>query len=347
MGGRPADGPAHTLGRVAESPTLTPVPASAPAATGPGREPAAIFVVGVSRSGTTLMRNVLNGHSRVGIAPENHFLGHLLPGEGARERFRKDGNLADDATIRRIVDRIYSPEFAEGTRTRPASPFWRWVNKQVPRADLEARLLAAERTERGVFDALLHTFADRRGKAIVGEKTPAHVGFADTLLEWYPSGRIVHMIRDPRGVFVSELRRRFETPAAVPYRWLVKVPSLFRAFVLVETAWAWAGAVRHHRELSRRHPEAYRLVRFEDLVRDPQATVDDLCAFLGIAPEPGMLEQEVTSRGTQLGQTGFDAGAADRWQQSIGRGQAAWLRRLLGRRIAELGYDPAVGPSPD
>ena len=36
------------------------------------------------------------------------------------------------------------------------------------------------------------------------------------------------------------------------------------------------------------------------------------------------------------------AGAADRWQASIGRRQAAWLRRLLGRRIAEMGYEPAL-----
>jgi hypothetical protein len=313
-----------------------------PAATSLRPEPEAIFVVGVSRSGTTLMRNVLNSHSRIGIAPENHFLGHLLPGEGARVRFGREGDLADDATIRRIVDRIYSPEFASGSRLRPASPYWRWVNRNVPRSDLEACLLAAERTERGIFDALLHAYANRRGKAVIGEKTPAHVGFADTLLEWYPGGRIVHMIRDPRGVFVSELRRRLETPTAVPYRWLVGIPPLFRAFVLLETAWAWSGAVRHHRELQRRHPDAYRLVRFEDMVRDPRATIDALCGFLGVAVEPAMLEQEVTSRGMQLGESGFDAGAADRWQASIGRRQAAWLRRLLGRRIAEMGYEPAL-----
>jgi hypothetical protein len=314
-------------------------PDTQPGTRRPG-EPEAIFVVGVSRSGTTLMRNVLNGHSRIGIAAENHYLGHLLPGGGYRDAFRREGPLADDATIRRIVARVYSKAFQGGSRLRPVSPFWRWVKRSVPPDELERRLLAAPRTEAGQFDALLRAYADTRGKAIPGEKTPAHVAFVDELLTWYPGAKVVHMIRDPRGVFVSELRRRFETPTAVPYRWLVRVPALFRAFVLLETAWAWAGAVRHHRRLLARHASAYRLVRFEDLVRDPEATVDALCAFLGVAPEPAMLEQEVTSRGTQLGQSGFDAGAADRWRETIGRGQAAWLGRLLGRRLAELGYEP-------
>lgn len=321
--------------------TLRPVDEQEPAA-----EPEAIFVVGVSRSGTTLMRHVLNSHSRVGIAPENHYLGHLLPGGGYRNAFRGDGDLASDETISRIVERIYSPEFQQGTRLRPVSPFWRWLKRSVPRKELRRRLLTAPRTEQGQFDALLRTYADLEGKVIPGEKTPAHIAFAGTLLEWYPRARVVHMIRDPRAVFVSELRRRLDTPTAVPYRWLIGVPPLFRAFVLLETAWAWAGAVRHHRRLTRCHQAAYRLVRFEDLVHEPEQTVDRLCAFLGIEPEPAMLEQEVTSRGAQLGQSGFDAGAADRWRASIGAGQAAWLVRLLGRRMDEMGY-PRVTPPAD
>jgi hypothetical protein len=305
-------------------------------------EPEAIFVVGVSRSGTTLMRNVLNSHSRVGIAPENHYLGHLLPGGGYRDVFRRDGRLDDDTSIERITRRIYAADFQHGTRLRPVSPFWRWLKRSVPRKELRRRLLAAPRTEQGQFDALLRTYADAKGKAIPGEKTPAHVAFVDTLFAWYPGARVVHMIRDPRAVFVSELRRRLETPTAIPYRWLVRLPPLFRGFVLLETAWAWAGAVRHHRRLTRLYPDAYTLVRFEDLVRQPAVAIDDLCAFLGLAAEPAMLEQEVTSRGTQLGQSGFDAGAADRWRASIGPGQAAWLERLLGRRLDELGYSRVV-----
>jgi hypothetical protein len=301
-------------------------------------EPEAIFVVGVSRSGTTLMRNVLNSHSRVGIAPENHYLGHLLPGGGYRDVFRRDGALGSDETISRIVRRIYSAEFQHGSRVRPVSPFWRWLKRSVPRRELTRRLLAAPRTEQGQFDALLRTYADAKGKAIPGEKTPAHIAFVDTLLRWYPSGRVVHMIRDPRAVFVSELRRRLETPTALPYRWLVRLPPLFRGFVLLETAWAWAGADRRHRHLARTYPHAYRLIRFEDLVREPARTIDGLCATLGIDPEPAMLDQQVTSRGTQLGTSGFDSGAADRWQTSIGSAQAAWLVRLLGRRMEELGY---------
>src|SRR6188472_2714663 len=74
-------------------------------------EPEAIFIVGASRSGTTLMRTILERSPRIAIARENHFLGHLRESEGARYYFRKIGDLHDDAAIGRIVDLIYSGDF--------------------------------------------------------------------------------------------------------------------------------------------------------------------------------------------------------------------------------------------
>src|SRR5688572_32223672 len=63
-------------------------------------EPEAVFVCGASRSGTTLLRKILETSDRIAIAPENHFVGHVLPREGARYYFRRLGDLADDDTIR-------------------------------------------------------------------------------------------------------------------------------------------------------------------------------------------------------------------------------------------------------
>ena len=269
-------------------------------------EPEAIFVVGVSRSGTTLMRRVLARHPRIAIADENHYMGHLLPGHGVRHAVRRVGDLSVDANVRRLVDLLYSDAFQRGSRLRDVSPFWRSLPAQVPRAELERRLLAGERSERGVFRAILRLHADLQGRAIPGEKTPAHYRWAAELLEWYPTARVIHMVRDPRAVYVSELKRRRERPDSFPYRWLVRVPILLRAFVLAETVWAWSDAIGRHRELRRGFPDRYRAVRFEDLVSDSPAEIKALCGFLGVPFRSGMLRQKVVSRGEKLGEAGFD-----------------------------------------
>ena len=303
-----------------------------------GSTPEAIFIVGVSRSGTTLARRILDRHSRIAIATENHYLGHLLPWEGARHYFGRVGDLRDDAAVLRLVELIYSGEMQRRSRLRELSPYWRWLTGKVPRADLEARLLASDRTERGLFEAFLRIHADRRGKAIMGEKTPAHLAYVETLLEWFPDARVIHCMRDPRAVYVSELRRRRAQAIGFPYRQLARVPALLAPFVLAQVAWAWARAVHRHRALTRRYPGRYRLLRFEDLVTAPQETVAGLCAFVGVEPEPRMLEQRVTSRGAMVGELGFDAGAADRWRSEIGPLAQRAIESLLGRRLAEMGY---------
>jgi len=301
-------------------------------------EPEAVFIVGVSRSGTTLLRRILDRHSRIGIATENHYLGHLLAREGARHYFRSVGDLRDDEAVRRLVELIYSGDLQRRSRLRELSPYWRWLTGRVPRADIEARLLASDRTERGAFEAFLRVYADRRGKAIIGEKTPAHLAYVETLLAWFPDGRVVHCLRDPRAIHVSELRRRTEHATGVPYRQLARLPLLLEVFVLVWVTWAWAVAVQRHRALRRRYPRQYRLVRFEDLVTEPQPTLTDLCGSLGVELEPRMLEQKVTSRGALVGQSGFDAGAADRWRGTIRPAARRALEILLGRRLREMGY---------
>lgn len=302
------------------------------------REPEAVFIVGVSRSGTTLMRRVLDRSSRLSIASENHFLGHLLAREGARHYFHKVGDLRDDQNVRRLTELIWSGEFQQRSRLREISPYWVWLIQYVPREEFEARVLASDRTDKGLFTALMRLRADRRGKPVMGEKTPAHLAYVDTLLEWFPHGRVVHMLRDPRAIYLSEVRRRGERAVTVPYRQLVRVPPLFRGFILHQVAWVWAGAVRRHRELSRRYPDAYRLVRFEDLVRDPRSTLSSLFDFLGVEWDEAVLKQQVWSKGTLLGQKGFDAGAADRWREQISPAADRWMRTALGSRLAEVGY---------
>lgn len=323
---------------------MTPIDPAALAASGPhvaaeAGHAEAVFIVGVSRSGTTLLRRILDRHPLLAIATENHFLGHLLAWEGARHYFRRVGDLREDQAIGDLVELIYADGFQRRSRLREVSPYWRWLTNKVPREDLQSRLLASDRTERGLFEAFLRVYADRRGKVIIGEKTPAHLAYVETLLDWFPNGRVVHMIRDPRAIYVSEVRRRAGHAVTPPYRWLVKVPALMRAFILLQVVWAWAGAVHRHRTLVRTEPGRYLAIRFEDLVAEPEATVARICAHIGIEPVAHMLDQKVTSKGAMVGQAGFDVGAADRWRDRIGDGERRFIERLLGERLDEFGYD--------
>lgn len=308
-----------------------PVPPSLPG------EPEAIFVVGASRSGTTLMRTILERSPRIAIARENHFVGHLRESEGARFYFRKVGDMRNDDAVRKMVDLIYSGEFQRQSRWREVSPYWRWLVANVSQADITERLLATDRTERGMWAAFLRVYADKQGRPIMGEKTPAHLEYVDVLLDWFPNGRVVHMIRDPRGVFVSDLRRR-RNKLRKPYSWIAKVPGMLAATILVQTTWVWRNAARLDAAYARKYRDRYRLVHFEDVVKTPDKTLGSLFEFLGVEVPPDPTNVKVMARGFKWGQEGLDAGAADRWREQIGRFSNWWLKSTLGRELKRLGY---------
>ncbi len=300
-------------------------------------EPDAIFIVGASRSGTTLMRTILERSPRIAIARENHFVGHLRENEGARYYFRRLGDLHGDDVVRKVAELIYSGEFQRQSHWREVSPFWRWLVGNVSQADMTERLLATDRTERGMWAAFLRAYADKQGRPIMGEKTPAHLAYVDTLLEWFPNGRVVHMIRDPRAVFVSDLRRR-RGKLRKPYSWIAKVPGLLSATILMQTTWVWRGAARKDPAYARKYPDRYRRVRFEDVVKTPDETLGGLFAFLGVEAPPDPTNVKVMARGFKWGEEGLDAGAADRWRDQIGGISNRWLRFFLGSSMRRLGY---------
>jgi Sulfotransferase family len=299
-----------------------------------------VSVVGVNRSGTTLMRNVLNRHAQLGIADENHYLGHLIAAQGAREQFKKLGPLSDDANVQRLVDFIYSKDLRRVSRFRNYA-HWTWLIKNVEKERLVEALLKSDRSERSLFVVFLRAFADASGKSIIGEKTPAHFRYVGTLLEWFPDGKIVHMMRDPRGIFVSDVQRRREDAPhqqAGVFRLLRRTDLPLKIFVAMVTTYAWNQSVAEGLKHQRLHPTRYRLQKFEELVADPERQVAELCRFLEVDFDPQMLSQLVV-RGFQKGSAGFDAKAASRWGQHIDPWVERWFTLRFGRRLAELGYD--------
>lgn len=299
-----------------------------------------ISIVGVSRSGTTLMRSILNSSNQIAICEENHFLGHLIYSEGARHKFREFGDLSDDDNVRKLVDYIYSGGLEKSFRKhRVMSYHWHWIIKCIDKKDFLQRILDSDRSERALFSVMMRVYADHMGKPIMGDKTPAHLRYAPTLLEWFPDGRIIHMLRDPRAIFFSELRRREQQPSiTTPYKQLKRVGLLLKFFIVLQTTAAWFDSITRYFRYKELYPNHYYPLRFEDLVSDPEQHIRQVCDFLGIGFEEKMLDRVVVSQGFRQGQAGFDVQAASRWKKYVDPWINGWFQFWFRKYLKELGY---------
>ena len=79
-------------------------------------------------------------------------------------------------------------------------------------------------------------------------------------------------------------------------------------------------------------------MKFENLIRDPENHIKQLCDFLEVDFDNKMLEQIVVSKGFKAGQVGFDTGAADRWKKYIDLWINRWFKFWFRKYMSGLGY---------
>lgn len=151
-----------------------------------------IFIVGMPRSGTTLISAMISAHSSIAISPESHFISYWM-----KKYSKLDLNL-------------FWEKFSGSKRF---SYFGIDAKKTI------ARILSEDNyTYSTIFTSILQEYANKLGKSRWGEKTPDHRLYIDLLLQWYPQARIIYMIRDPRAVCASLLSVPWGSPS----------PSVFR-----------------------------------------------------------------------------------------------------------------------
>jgi Sulfotransferase family len=208
------------------------------------------FFLGCGRSGTTLVQLMFDRHPDMAMVPERHF-----PLATPRRWVLPDGSLNLPRAIRRIEN---------------ARWFYRF---EMDAGVFEAAALDAQPTTYAeVIRCLNAGYARSRGKSRYGNKTPKHVLHIPEIAALFPEARFVHIVRDGRDVALSYLSKNFG-------------PSDVRS-----AADVWRTRVERGRADGTKIGERrYAELRYEDLLKDPEAELRRICAFLELPFDDAML----------------------------------------------------------
>ena len=220
-----------------------------------------IFLVGVPRSGTTLLASMLSAHSRLACGPETAYFASLA---GAARPATRSAEWSGEAI-----------SFAESARLEGESLLERY---DVGADELAGLLADAAPSPVGVLVALGELTARRAGKECWIEKSPVHLLYAREIRRWFPLSPIVRIVRDPRDVALSLTR--------VPWG-----PEDLLGGLLY-----WRRFHERSRDFFASDTLTY-TVRYEELVETPESTMRRLCSFIGESPEPAMLAERRPSTG--------------------------------------------------
>jgi len=266
-----------------------------------------LFVLGVSRSGTTLLRVILDRSPGIAIPDETFFIPQLA---------HRHSSPVDPA------------EFLDDIRRLPRLAAW-----DVPAEDFAARL----RPGMSVGEALAVVFsayAAKHRKPRWGDKTPMYMRHLGLIERLFPDAQYVHLIRDGRDAALAFL----DMPEGVVTRtWAhPRSPAGF--------ACEWHTEVRRARELGRRlGSERYLEVRYEDLVVDTAGVVRSICEFADLPFEPGMLDYadavDVSAKPHHQRLLQPPTSGVREWRAQMERDDALAFEAIAGDLLGELGYE--------
>lgn len=282
-----------------------------------------LFVVGCSRSGTTLLKRMIDAHPEVAIPLESHWI---------TKYYRQGRGLSSRGYVRPRIIRSLQKQKKFGSLS-------------LADDELEAilgndRKLAFPDFVSQVYDL----YGARQGKRLVGDKTPPYTREILLLHRLFPKSRFVHIFRDGRNVALSVLswKRARVTVGRI---------GTFREDPVTTVALWWEWYVRLGREAGRLlGPETYTEVCYEHLLDAQEAECRRLCAFLGLEFDPGMLSYH---EGRISDDPGLDAKAAwlpptkglRDWTTAMSDEDVLKFEAAAGELLTELGY-PRRYPSP-
>jgi hypothetical protein len=298
-----------------------------------------IFICGHPKSGTSLLRGVLDSHPQViTYLEETSFFRRYLPkvqGKSLEEKLA----LSDQ-----FITHIFEWNATNPPEHQKDYPGRDYSDIPVDQVRAEMRKLVAEHFQHDgdMLSAAMLAFGRVTGKWTKDslhwvEKTPFNEHFAKQIFDWWPEALCIHTVRDPRDNFVSYHRKH--------ENWTAR-----------QFAASWRRSTREGLSHQKRYgKDRYIIIRYEDLTSAPEEVIQNLCAFMGIRADESMFKPTRGGKswqGNSMFSEEFEAissAPVGRWKDLLAPEELVTLEMIDRRQMDALHYtrsDSKLGDLP-
>lgn len=271
--------------------------------------PQLIFIVGMPRSGTKLLRDLLKNHASIYIpAYETEFFFYWV------NRWSSFGDLS-------------KPEvFAEFYRDCLKIPYFMYLEENhelIDAADWHRN--CTDFSPSDVFTALIRTQATSKpGASIIGDKSPSYIGKVAELQAHFPEAAFIHIMRDVRDYCLS-----------IHKAWH---KNMYRA------AWRWGIAINGIMTDPNIDQRQVLHVKYEDLIADPGQVVQSVCDHLQVPFSDAMttLSKPTENIGDARGATEIKRDNAQKFASHLNATQIKTIESLAYQAMLVADYAPTL-----
>ena len=272
-----------------------------------------IFMIGTQRSGSNLLRLMVNQAPDIAAPHPPHILERFAPLLPAY------GDLAHERNFVRLVDDV--------VRMVEVNPVPWGVS--FDRADIRSR--CRDNSLVAIFGAVMDRMAEAHGKPDWMCKSLANVHFLSEIERYFgEDARYLYLYRDGRDVCLSFMKAVVgeKTAFYIGRQWHLEQQLALKCGKSVPAA-------------------QYMALSYEALTGDPEPSLRKLCAWLGIAFKPEMLDFHSSDEAGRTAASGkmwenvrkpVMAGNSRKWMQGMTQDQIIDFESVAGESLTSLGY---------
>ena len=272
-----------------------------------------LLILGVRRSGTTLLRVMLDRSPELAVPDESYFIPQLA--DRHPEQIEPDAFMDD---LRRIPTLLEWGVDGEDVRRRLRSGMW--VGEAI--------------------GAVYESYAAAHRKPRWGDKTPMYMRHLPLLERLFPEARYIHLIRDGRDAAVSFLGM---PEGVVTKTWAHPTSA-------ADFACQWRTEVEAAQALGRRVGSRYLEVRYEALVASPERQLEQISEFAGLSYDAAMLgyagQVDLTDKPHQQSLGRPPTPGLRNWREDLAAGDVQDFEAVAGGLLKSLGYELATPGEP-
>jgi len=239
-----------------------------------------IFVVGSSRSGTTMMGRILGNHTTIFTFKELHFFGTIW-------NVSSNQNLNKTEQKQLLARLLCIQEYGIFNQQHTAD----FIEKA-------SELLTDDmKNPLAIYDLFLATSSIENNATISCEQTPKNLYYLDEILKFSSDAKVINMVRDPRDVLLSQKnkwKRKFLGASKIP---LSEAIRSYINYHPITTAKVWCSSLAHTTNYM--NNDRVKIVKFEELLANSEHIVKEICTFVDIEFQVTMLKIPVVGSSTE------------------------------------------------
>jgi hypothetical protein len=279
-----------------------------------GRPDRPLIIGGCPRSGTTLLRTMLQAGPEVAIPRETRF---VLEAWQQRRQF---GDLRDADNRRRLARWIFMREETQAHRLG------------LDADDAVERLVASPPALGSMLTTCFVMFAEQHEKPRWGDKRPLYAARMSAIWDLFPNAHFIHVVRDPRACVASLRTLGWFDGEIAP------MAALWEHSIKSVDGWR-----------SKLAPDQLLDVKYEELVLDAHRTLRQVAEFAGLRGDDDAVEQmlryqEVEEKRSRRHHSNLarplNASRVSGWKETLEPREIAFIERATRPLMERWSYEP-------